>query len=623
MTPRKKYSRSRKTSTVPSRVFRFGLRPPTVNADLVEALFAQTRVHGNQLVTIENVSRNRYRMARARLFPAYGALEDRYQKLEIQIQTLRKQIDLGKSTARSRAVDPVLKNEIAVLKNEKKSLAQQLKEMRPSTTQDPELIEIGASANADARAATKALRKTIYWGTYQLIETAVQQASRDTPFEVAYNMDPPHQLSSRIGVQIQGGMSVADLSTDTQLRISPLPKFRPHRGGPLFARGSWARTTLAIRIASDEKNHPVWAEFPMVMHRPLPNDARIMGAYVTRRRDSVRIPWRYDLCIGLESNEFERTTSSPSQIGTTAINFGWRHIDGKLRVATVNPEGKTPFEILLPRTIVKKFHTCDHLQSLVDTKLDEVKKTLHAWISARESELPAEFLESFRNLPAWKSNHRLAELVWYWRDHRVPGDDLIYPIMEQWKDRYRHLGDWLDNQRQHLLDWRTNYYRKFSRWLALHSRRILIDDFQISAVAKRPDPEDELEGGQLARRNRTIVSPSQLRLFIKQACAKYHCEAIVSPTTNNTRRCNVCGELYEWDPARELVHTCPGDGSTWDQDVNNTDNLHDRAASGEVITLVTPAEIVVKSEGCENVVPSSSLSFRDAREQLHNSLKTK
>jgi hypothetical protein len=618
-----KNSRPRKTSTVPTRVYKYGLRPPTENAELVDALFAQTRVHYNKLVTIENIRRSRYRMARARLFPAYGALEKQWSKLEDEIELTRRSINNTKSSSRTRSVPPSASQGITALKTRQKEITKQLQAMRPETTRHPELVEVSKSASADARSAIKALRKDLYWGSYQLCERSLDQASKDSPFEISYNDKPPHQCKSRVGVQLQGGISVAELSTDTQLQIAPMPQFRTRPTGRVFARGAWARTTLRIRVDSTDKGRPVWADFPMVMHRPLPPDSRIMGAYVTRQPCSVRIPWRYSLCISLESLLTDRQSSSTDQVGTTAINFGWRQIEGKLRVATVNPEGKTPFEIRLPRKIVGGHRFSNRLQGLVDDKLEEVKKALGAWIAENETSLPPDFVASFANLSAWRSSHRLAELAWYWRDHRVAGDQLIYAIVEQWRDRYRHLKDWLDHHRQHLLDWRLDYYRRIAKKIACSNRRLVVDDFKISDVARRKKPEEVEEGGQQANTNRVIASPGELRRCIVGACTKYHCEILMAPSTNNTRRCNVCGDLYEWDPSRELVHECPGEGAVWDQDVNNTDNLLDHVASGDVVRLVTPASTVVDSQGCETKVAGSSRPMRDARDELSKLLKTK
>ena len=74
----------------------------------------------------------------------------------------------------------------------------------------------------------------------------------------------------------------------------------------------------------------------------------------------------------------------------------------------------------------------------------------------------------------------------------------------------------------------------------------------------------------------------------------------------------MCGLVLEWDPAREIVRNCPVDGSRWDQDVNNTDNTHDRVASGEVTTLVEPAKVTDDGE----ITSPVTSSYRAARGRL-------
>ena len=642
----------RKTSTIPSRVYKYALLPPIERAEEVDASFLQADDHYNRLIGIELDRRVKYRTERARMFPALAAAEAAHAEIEERLAAQRAAISANKSTTRSRVVDDALAAAVAETKAARKAskdrlheerdkcesveslavmvalkeaekagadavtlkvLRQELKSERDKTP----IGQIGNRIREEAREKIKALRSDTYWGTYLLVEVAAQSAaaSRSDP---EFNDIPTYQLSNRIGVHINGGMGIDDLGSSTLVQISPMPVFTTRKSGAVFARGKAARTTLRFRIGT-EGRAPKWAVFPMIMHRPLPKDARIKDAYVTRRPCSVRIPWRYSLCIVLESREFERSQPGIEQEGTTAINFGWRLTEtGELRVAQINSETRGLSEIRLPARYVSGIAKCRELQSLLDEKFDSVRDTLAAWIG-EHSELPPAFLAEFQGLPQWRSQHRLAELVWYWTSHRIDSDGDIFPLLAEWLGQYRHLGDWIVYQRRKLLDWRTDFYRREAKRLATTSASLAIDTFQIADIARRPKAEIREEGGELARRNRQLAAPGELRLTILHAASKYHCETVAAETKNGTRRCNMCGEVCP-EAIVELIHNCTNIAcpAQWDQDANNTNNLQDAVSSGAVTPLVQPAHSVKNGA----IVPSMRTNFKDARKAVRNLLTT-
>jgi hypothetical protein len=613
----KKTLRRRKISTLPTRVYKFALKPPTLNAELAMQSFCEARIYYNKLVTIENVRRRRYRDARSKLFPHLETLETKVADLEVAIENDRSIVGSSKSQVRTRQVDPEIAARIAALKTSLNEARANLKKARLDAAQHPDLKTITHHSDELARLEVKALRKTMYWGTYQLCEEAIKQASSKSKYDIAYNEIPPHRLASRIGVQFIGSIETQDLENDTQMQILNPPIFRQSPSGIWRSRyqrdntGQIIRCLLRFRIGSTEKRKPIWAEFPLIYDRPLPPNARIMAAYIKQEPLRERNPWQFHLCIVLESNEFERSLPGTLQEGTTTINFGWRLLEnGGLRVATINRDGQTPEFCELPPLFLKGIAWCRHLQSLLDEKFDAVKKKLGAWIATR-TDLPIEFQRSFEHLHLWKSQHKLNEIVLYWKSNRIAGDDEIWPVMAEWMDRYLHLHDWMVNQNRRLLNWRDDYYRCMAKKLVTTSARIVIDTFKITDVARRTPVEEEEVGGMASRTNRVIASPGDLRTKIKQAATKYHCEILAAPTVNGTRRCNVCGTVQD---IGSLVHDCtlPSCQAQWDQDVNNTDNLQDAFASNEVTPLIIPAKTSENGE----FIASQTTSFRAARKAL-------
>jgi hypothetical protein len=659
-------------------VYKYRLWDPTVNAELVESTFTGATAYYNELVRIENHRRRRYRDARSEIFPEYAQAEELAERLDREVEGLREEIRAAKSSSRTRAVPEELAAQVQEASARRSEAWERLKELRlpilvvdeecevallrerlalpkrrltdrrrasleakiaklaskiaSRTTQIStadrtsalELRRRSEEVDSSADAEVKRLRSNLFWGTYLLCEAAVNRARRDQPAWLAPKDLPEHRQPGRIGIQLQGGLPVSGLASDTRAQIASTSTFRPQKSGVMIARGKAGRTTFRLRVGTVEgKREPIWAEFPMMYHRALPSDGVVTWAVVTRRPGHLGRPWIYHLCLTVNTSQYHRSLPTVRQEGICAINFGWRQeADGSIRVASVNNDSGSPAHVHLPVDLVRRFSRCRDLQSIMGEKFDAAKSLLSSWIRERRGDLPPKFLESFEGISHWRSDRRLADLVLYWLDHRVPGDDEIFPALWQWRGRWFHLYQYRVCNHAKALRIRADLYRKLALELAQTSARLVIEDFEISRVAARPEAEEEAQGGQRARTNRTIAAVHELRTLVLQAAEKYHCPVDLVRASNNTRRCNVCGEIYEWDPAREVTHTCPGSGglgcSTWDQDVNATDNAHERSARGEVVTIVEPAN--VRADG--QVAEAKTLSFRTARRSLSKVLRS-
>ena len=373
--------------------------------------------------------------------------------------------------------------------------------------------------------------------------------------------------------------------------------------------------TFKLRVGTSERS-PIWASFPIRMHRPLPKDAKITWAVVTRRPGHLTKPWIYHLCLTVQTSIVAEQKVATVKRGTCAVNFGWRLIDTAdydktLRVITLNNSENVPCHLELPVEIYQRFSKCKGLQSTIDTNFNEIKKVIGVWISQDREKLPPLFLEDFANLPHWRNVRKLADLVRYWHDHRIAGDEAVFAAAWHWRGRWFHLFQWLTCNRQKALRARLDFYRNIAKKIATSSEKVVVEAFDISQVAKLPEAEEEDTSWQSARENRTRASCHELRLCIIQASARYHTEVVLVRATNNTRRCNVCGKLLDWDPSKKIERDCP-ECSTWDQDVNNTDNSHDRVARGEVATLVSPGKV----EGNVEISESKTRSYRSARREI-------
>src|SRR5690606_21269492 len=115
-------------------------------------------------------------------------------------------------------------------------------------------------------------------------------------------------------------LDLDELTTDTQLQILAAPD---HRTG----RRAGTRRLLRLRIGS-KGGTPIWAEWPMIMHRPLPDGARIKAVTVSRRRrDCRRWEWLAHVMV-----DIPESASRPTPIdGAVALNLGWAQMDDGVR----------------------------------------------------------------------------------------------------------------------------------------------------------------------------------------------------------------------------------------------------------------------------------------------------
>ena len=571
---------------------------------LVDDAFPNARIHYNRLITIERIRRDKYRRARSTMFPALATLEAEYEQANATTKAIATNISEQKSRTKTRAVDAGLKAGLLAARTRRNDVLTRLRVVRDAANASEELKAKAAIIDIEAKKAIKALRPGTYWGTYMLVEDNAQKAKTDSRGDPAYNENPSHLCKTRIGVHFSGGIGVVELTTSTRLQITPLNR-TAKADHPIGQKRREQEKLLSFRIGTSDRK-PLWAQFPLVMHRSLPVDGRVKDAYITRHPHNVTMPWSYELCVVVEAASFVPTPTKETRSASCAINFGWLAVGDELRVATINSDAGIR-EVRLPTDILGRFKKAEELRGLCDDKFNTAKTTLATWL--KESQCSNEFREDFANVDKWRSQHRMMELIWYWNTHRFVGDAEIFATMNEWRKRYRHLMKWAQDEQAYCQRFRDNMYQVEAKRLATTHARIIIDTFKISDVARRPGVEKVETGGQAARHNRVLASPSDLRSKIIKACAKYGAEVVAATSVNGTKRCNYCGEIQE---VKTVNHRCVSCGIEWDRDVNNTLNLDEASANSKVTPIVlSPND--AKSLG---VAPAKILPMRAAREHL-------
>lgn len=602
----------RKTSTIPTRVYSYGCLAPTAGADLVDEQIRLAHRYRNRLTEIERKRRDIIQEAQ-RLVGDIGPLAAVCDRLDAEVGTAiaavkakragaGKRVDVKEESLAVRALRQKLKDARAALKAEK----QRQKE-------DPTLKIYYAWADAEARAAIRQARGAsgLRHGNYSWVEESAEQARKeswpDPPRFLRYTGEGVvrAQLTGDIltddGAVANRGLLVSEIASDTRVQIDPVPDDTYQRRR--HHRRIASRTKVRIRVGSNADRSPVWAEFPVIIHRPLPADGVIKWTWVQRRKVGLR--FEYKLNVALESETF-RTPSQPCGKGTVAVDLGWRNLlddkcepTGEIRVAYLLDDGGHEEQVLVPAKVPTGLAKVDDLRSIRDKNFDAARALLLSWLGEVHVETTstssawtvalgvAVRARTLRSLAQWRAIGKLAGFVNAWERDRFPNDEAIMVTLQTWAKQDRHLLAWEASQRDRRINHRREEYRKLAARLARAYATIVLEKFDLTAPEvneKKPTEEGIPSDGKNQRSTKRIAAPGELRDGIKKAAAKYGARIVEVDPAYSTQTCADCGACEEWDAAPSVMNTCVACGATWDQDANACRNLltYARNASGGV-----------------------------------------
>jgi len=551
------------------RVYRYGLLPPHENAQLVRDQMSLAHRYRNLLVEIERRRRAAQRSMVAEQ-ASVAALEAAAATAEAGVEAAVKAIAAAKARSRASRAPAELLAALKIARQTKKAAVAVLRDARRALRDDPEVqrrrAEIDESA-ADARRKARAACN-VYWGTYLIVEDA-DMAMRKMPLYDGAEANDPRFVrwtgEGQIGVQLQGGLDLAALATDTQLRIEP--GALPPKADPTSRRSARRQhAVLAMRIGSDEKRGPIWARWRAVLHRPLPPGSVIKRAAVSLRKIGPREEWSLTITVDLSASVRPAATGT----GAAAVDLGWRVVDGGVRVASWLGEDGLRGELIMPDEIRTGIEKADSLESIRDRAFDEARAALVRSLATLT--LPEWMTEATKTLSQWRSQGRLAALVRKWRDQRFVGDEAAYEAAEAWRYHDFHLWEWATSQRKKTLRRRREIYRVFAADLARRYSTLVVEDFDLRVFAKRPSAEAEKDAAPV-RAIRHMVAPSEARLALEQAFGSRGGVVSKEEPAFTTRTCWACESVESWNAAMYVTHACSKCGTVWDQDENAAENL--------------------------------------------------
>ena len=594
----------KKTSDVPTRIYSYRCLPPTVEAKRVEDQYLLAHQYRNVHVEIELRLRERLRQVQLSV-PEVAIALNHYESADAAVETAYDDLRAAKSgTAKPDLAEP--RERLAA---EKDLRAIRSHELREAKREHHETLLVGyEAAREQAHAERLAARKDysargLRHGAYIRIEEAIQQATRSTKKPLHFER---YDGTGSIGQQLTQtkasgdvrGMTVSELHSchDPRLRLEPLPEGYWQLGRN--RRRHAARVRAWLRIGSNPDRSPIFAEFPVTFHRPLPKDAVIKWAYVVRKRIGYHYEWQFQLTI--ESEAFRTPTQAFGE-GTCAIDLGWRRLfddEGNqigLRAGYVVDEHGKEREILVPEKLWRGMGKVADLAKIRDQNLEKAQFELSNWIVGRtipewETALDGErstMLDRLRGYDKWRAPRKLQAFIDRWRDRRVADDEAIFQTMQAWAKQDRHLQSWQEHQRERLIAHRRETWRVIAAELARTYAVLLVEDgtnrspdragtMKLPDIEgwERPEPQDgDPSDGREQRRMSRLAAVGELRVEFGKAVSKTGGSVEHEKTVNSTQECAWCSHVDHFDAAAELEHECSSCGKTWDQDANACRNL--------------------------------------------------
>ena len=553
-----------------SKNYTYGLRSPVENHDRVIDQLRLASVYRNKLVEIELARRAATDDTLRELCPGLLECEADLATVNAAIEDVVAQQRGRNQRARGMTDEADFRDRLAELKPRRKELAARRKTLRAGSFAAPATQERLTAVNETAAVAIRAARAScgVFWGTYLLVEQAADAFRKGAP-----PVFRGFRGEGRIAVQLQGGMTWDEASSgeDTRLRIvhTPQTETRTARNGTVLpmpgAKRQAQQYTLWLRIGSDGRA-PIWATWPLILHRPIPDGTRIMWAIV--RREIIVGHERWHLTLSLRDDTDQAfVRRDVAAAGVCGVDIGYRYIDDRAqRVAYWHGSDGASGELQLPAGKVAEWKKVDDLQSIRDDLHNVARAALRDWLAANAH--PEWLDEATEHIHAWRRLSRLDRLVVQWRGRRFDGDEAMMATLEAWRTKERHLWQYQENLRDQLLAWRKDYYRNFAAMLRRRYRTIAVEDMDLrSAIHDVLRPEEERKTVTAQRRAARFASLSTLVGALKDSGA----DVVAIERAGTTSTCSWCGAANEVGTG--VLHTCVGCGREWDRDDNAARNI--------------------------------------------------
>lgn len=519
--------------------YRYGLLAPIEGAEEVRKQILLAHRYRNKLVELELARREGYREA-LRADRGYRRAELEVEALEGRLEELRADLQQQRTGKRRRQQVVEGASGAEVLKRELSEARKRLKATESKVKRAPEVKEAVRSSGAAVKVTSKtayreAGNEGLYWGTRGIWgRVAREQLSKGPPPRFKR-----FDGGGTVGVQLQSAgdrngfgweairgegreartacrLVVVEVPDEPPLRsksaMKPPPRYRPKPGSV---------AVLRIRVGGGRAD-PIYAKFPMKLHRPLPPGARVKWVRVVARRVATKLRWSAHFEFQVPEGWVTEDTAEPTA-AAVAVDLRWKTVKDRsgesltLAAAAWRGEDNRLGAITLPPAVRGELAKAAAIRAKRDEHFAAVKEAVLPLLTA--ATLMEDHRERVKYLQRWRSPGKLAKLTHWWRENRCPGDAAVLAVLEAWRARDKHLYEYEANARRGALERRLHHYRNEAARLARSYSTLLIEDVDLSRVSRRPDPEDPRyeERSDRAHSQRFEVAPGELRSALVNA----------------------------------------------------------------------------------------------------------
>ena len=580
-------ARQRADSATRTVVYQYGAVPiGAFPAEGIDELWRANRLW-NQLVELHNKNRQSYESARRAASDAYALISESIALKQAEIDQAFKDKRKARMEAGTKDADhPLIVSANAVIDTlmaERKTLYDKAKPLRKHADES-----LDKKALADQfREAVKRNRRVEQSGIASVLadqvvayfQTAREKAFKDAATLRVHWFDGSGYFFyrfSRPGSKTDGVAFHELFSND------------PNTADPFVflsrddVRPKKPRLRLRVKVAGGKtKASKRYAEFDLILHRPLPKSAQIQNAKLNRVRTGDKFDYRVSFTV-----KEEMPQAPQLKAGAIGVVIGFRQTSsGLLRAAALafvdaqaQPLGDVRFIDVDP-ALHSRVGDQGHVNAL-KAQLDDaaaalgrdIVPSLKGGTVLPEDHRKYKMVKAAANLPPNVTlSYERAYKLSTWSHFEPDALPLaVVNALAHWRTTYKHRYRELHNLRAKALLQRKHSYRQIAAELVRHRLPIGIELIDLSKFAETKDADNKL--GKTARANRFTVSPSELLNAIKNAGEREGVPVYEVPPRDTSKRCHHCGHVHRALRA-EQMWTCPNCATQHDRDHNAAINI--------------------------------------------------
>jgi len=217
----------------------------------------------------------------------------------------------------------------------------------------------------------------LWWGNYNAVYLAYERARVRALRTGSRLRFRAFDGTGRFRNQIMGGMTVRDLFGGRHQVQAQTLHDDAHAHPVRAERRRRSRTSLTATIYTDRVKGRRTLTWPMVMHRPIPEDARIKEIIVTRKREGFGFRWSA-IFICTRAHRLETVTPAAR---AARVTLGTDEDERGIRIAIVeDPDGGIE-HVYLPAAVSDRSARVATLHVRLTRALAEVRERLRAWLA--------------------------------------------------------------------------------------------------------------------------------------------------------------------------------------------------------------------------------------------------